>query len=138
MSVNYEKRVVSTEDNPVTHKVSETSSHVQVPTHTEAKDAKADRGNAWIWYIIGIVNLLLLLRLALYLFGAKSVGFAEFIYSITNPLVAPFQGIFNSPQIEGSFFDVAALTAIIVYSIVGWIISRLIDLLARPDASEKI
>jgi len=138
MSVDVEKKIVETNRTPVTHRVNETVTTTHVPSYREEKDAEADRGNAWIWYIVGIVNLLLLIRLVLYLFGARSVGFTETIYSLTNPLVSPFRGMFNNPQIDGSFFDLAALTAIIVYTIIGWGISRLIDLLARPNNSKKI
>ncbi len=133
-----EKEVTTKSSDPVADQVSHTSTVTQVPTNDETKDAQADRGNAWIWYIVGLVDLSLLLRFAFYLFGARAVGFADLLYSITNPLVAPFRGIFPNSQVVGSYFDTASLAAIVVYALLGWVVSRLIDLATRPANSQKI
>ncbi len=138
MPVEVEKEVTATSSGGGVDHVSQTSTVAQVPTGGETKDAKADRGNAWIWYIVGIVDLLLVLRLVFHLFGARSVGFADLLYSVTGILVAPFTGIFPNPLIEGSYFDTASLVAIIVYALLGWIVARLIDLATRPANSKKI
>lgn len=138
MSVEVEKQVTTSSDGAVADSVSQTSTATQVQTHDELQDAQSDRGNAWIWYIVGVVNLALLLRLVFYLFGARAVGFASFLYSVTNPLIAPFRGIFPNPSVDGSHFEMAAFAAIIVYSLLGWIIARLIELATRPASSSKI
>ncbi len=138
MPIEIEKEVTTKSSSPVADQVSQTSTVSKVPTGGEAKDAQADRGNAWIWYIVGIIDLLLVLRLVFYFLGARAVGFADLLYTITNPLVAPFRGIFPSPQVEGAYFDTASLAAIIVYLLLGWIVSRLIDLATRPANSKKI
>lgn len=138
MPVEIEKEVITTSEGSVSDRVSQTASVTQVPTVAEVQDAHSDRGNAWIWYIVGIIDLLLLLRLIFFLLGARAVGFADLLYGITSPLVAPFRGIFPNPQVEGSHFDTAALAAIVVYAIFGWIVSRLIDLATRPANSPKI
>ena len=138
MPIEVEKEVTTKSTSPTAAQVSQTSTVSKVPTGGEAKDAKADRGNAWIWYIVGIVDVLLVLRLVFFLFGARAVGFADLLYTITNPLVAPFRGIFPAPQVEGAYFDTASLVAIVVYALLGWIVSRLIDLATRPANSKKI
>lgn len=138
MPVEVEKEVTTASSGPVTDQVSQTATVTKVPTVAEVQDARSDRGNAWIWYIVGIIDLLLVLRLVFKLFGAKTVGFADLLYSVTGPLVAPFRGIFSNPQVQGAHFETAALAAIIVYALVGWIISRLIDLSTRPNSSKKI
>lgn len=138
MPVEVQKEVTTTNDSPAVDQVSQTSTVAHVPTGAEAQDARSDRGNAWIWYIVGIIDLLLLIRMALYLLGAQSVGFSNMIYKVTGPLVAPFRGIFPNPTIGESHFDAAALTAIIVYILVGWVVSRLIDLATRPASSNKV
>jgi uncharacterized protein YggT (Ycf19 family) len=135
-----EKEVTTTHSNsgPAAEQVTQTSSVSKVPTGGEVKDAQADRGNAWIWYLVGLVDLLLALRIVFKLLGARAVGFADLLYGITDPLIAPFRGIFASPQIEGAYFDTASLVAIIVYALLGWGVSRLIDLVTRPATSEKV
>lgn len=138
MPLEINKQVTTESEGPVSSQASQTATTAQVPTRAEDQEARSDRGNAWIWYVVGIVDLLLLLRIVFYLFGARSVGFASFLYNITNPLVAPFRGIFTNPSADGSFFDVASLVAIVVYVLIGWLVSRLIDLATRPANSQKI
>jgi hypothetical protein len=104
MPVNIEKETTTTSSGPVSDQVSQTSTVAQVPTSSEAVDAQqeaeSDRGNAWVWYIVGIIDLLLVLRIVFYLAGAASVGFASLLYGITGPLTAPFRGIFSNPNAE--------------------------------------
>lgn len=138
MPINVEKEVTTTNTDSDAGQVKQVSTAAQVPTGAETKDARADRGNAWIWYLVGIVDVLLALRLVFYMFGARAVGFTDFLYSVTDPLVAPFRGIFPAPQVEGAYFDTASLVAIIAYALFGWVISRLIDLMTRPAGSKKI
>ncbi len=138
MPIEVEKEVTTKSSSPVANQVSQTSTVTKVPTGGEAKDAQADRGNAWIWYIVGIINLLLALRLVFLLLGARAVGFADLLYTVTTPLAAPFRGIFPSPVVDGAYFDTASLAAIIVYLLLGWGIARLIELAARPANSNKI
>lgn len=138
MPVEVQKEVTSASEGPVSDQVSQTATTTQVSTNAEVQDARSDRGNAWIWYIVGIIDVLLLLGLVFKLFGAKAVGFANFLYSITNFFAAPFRGIFPNPKVEGAYFDTSALVAIVVYVLVGWIISRLIDLSTRPANSPKV
>jgi uncharacterized protein YggT (Ycf19 family) len=138
MPIEVEKNVETTSSGPLSDQVSQTSSTARVATEGEAQDAKVDRNNAWVWYIVSIVDLLLFLRLLFKLFGAQSVGFADGLYNLTSPLVAPFRGIFPNLPLEGSYFDVASLTAIVAYALLGWIVVRLIDLVARPANSPQV
>lgn len=138
MPVEVQKEVTSASEGPVSDQVSQTATTTQVSTNAEVQDAHSDRGNAWIWYIVGIIDILLALGLVFKLFGAKAVGFANFLYGITNFFAAPFRGIFPNPKVEGAYFDTAALVAIVVYILVGWIIVRLIDLATRPAGSQKV
>lgn len=138
MPVEVEKEVTTSSNSPISDQVSQTATTTRVPTNAEQEDAESDRGNAWIWYIVGIINLLLVLRLVFHLFGARAVGFADLLYSISGIFVAPFRGIFANPSIEGSYFDMASLVAIIAYVLLGWLISRLVDLATRPAGSKKV
>lgn len=138
MPVEVREEVTSSDSGPVGTQTTQVASSHQVMTKGEVQDAHSDRGNAWIWYVVGLVDLLLLLRIVFKLFGAKSVGFADFLYGITDIFVAPFRGIFSNVQVDKAYFDSAALLAIAVIALIGWAISKLIDLMARPVTSDKV
>ena len=86
-----------------------------------------------IWFVVGLINILLATRFVLLLLGANlDAGFVEFIYTITNPLVAPFVGIFGTPTYGQFMFDWSSLLAIIVYSLIAWGIVKAMTL-SRPQ-----
>lgn len=138
MPIEIQKEITTKSSDPVSDQVSQTSTVTQAATDTERQDAHSDRSNAWIWYIVGVIDLMLLLRLLFHLFGARAAGFTDFLYAITSPFVAPFRGIFASPRVEGSYFDTASLVAIVIYALLGWMIVGLIDLATRPADSKKM
>lgn len=87
-----------------------------------------------IQYVVGLVVSILTLRFVLALFGANSAnGFVDFIYDITAPLVAPFQGLFNisTRVVAGARFEYETLVAVLVYALIGVGIVKLIDILKR-------
>src|SRR5437660_3249929 len=48
-----------------------------------------------VWFVAGVLEVLIGLRFALKLFGASSQSpFVDLVYGITAPFVAPFRGIF--------------------------------------------
>ncbi|HYC79744.1 MAG TPA: hypothetical protein VEC17_01835, partial [Candidatus Binatia bacterium] len=52
------------------------------------------RATQVVWYITGIVETLLGLRFLLRLIGANpAAGFVDAVYTLTQPLVAPFNNI---------------------------------------------
>ena len=75
----------------------------------------------------GVVIALIAIRFVLLALGANpDAGFTSFIYGVTGPLVAPFEGIFGAPSTDVGVFDPASLIAIIVYSLVAWIVAKLL------------
>ncbi len=70
------------------------------------------------------------LRFLLSLLGANSTNaFANFIYTISRPFVAPFFGLFNyQPQIGTVRFEWETLIAIVFWSFVTWMAIRLISI----------
>ena len=103
-----------------------------VDPNLATKEARVAKHNQVIWYIVGIINIILALRLVFSLLGARTTGFADFLYSVSDPLVAPFRGIFPAVQASGSYFDTAALVAIVVYTLIAWALAALLDLIERP------
>jgi small-conductance mechanosensitive channel len=83
-----------------------------------------------IWYIAGVIIVLLAFRFILTLLGAnRSNGFADFIYTTSHPFVAPFFGLFGyNLQYGVSRFELYTLVAIVVYAIIAWGLARLFAL----------
>jgi uncharacterized protein YggT (Ycf19 family) len=75
--------------------------------------------------LFGILAVLLALRILLLLLVANETNaIVDFVYTITEPFVAPFRGIFNFDAVSpggGSVFDIAAAVAL-----VGWLLIYLL------------
>lgn len=78
----------------------------------------------------GIIVALLGLRFVLALLGANPANaFANFVYSVSHPFVAPFFGLFNySGQLGVVRFEYETLIAILFWSFVTWMIVRLLTI----------
>lgn len=90
-------------------------------------DFFVSKTNQIIFGIIAIIDLLLLLRITFLLLGANRVGVVNFIMSLTDVLVAPFHGIFPAPSSGNSYLDVAAIVAIIIWAVIGFIIGIILE-----------
>ena len=87
-----EKKVVErTSDEPQSDEIIQTST-----TNTEANYAVSKIVQI-VYYITGLIIAILGIRFVLQLLGAsRGSTFVDLIYSITEPLVAPFYGIFQN------------------------------------------
>ncbi len=96
-----------------------------VVAHSASAGAKVEM---IIYYIVGLVEAFLAIRFVLSLLGAlQSNGFAQFIYNLTYPFVAPFFGLFGySFQYGVARFEFETLIAMAVYALVGYAIVRLL------------
>jgi uncharacterized protein YggT (Ycf19 family) len=83
-----------------------------------------------IWYIAGVLLSILALRFLLALLGANPANpFANFVYSITYPFVAPFFSLFSyNMQYGVSTFEIYTLVAMVLYAIIAAGIARLVTL----------
>ena len=80
-----------------------------------------------VYLIFGVIEALLLIRFVLRALGANpEAGFAQFIYGVTAVLVAPFVGLFGTPQAGGSALELSTLVALVVYPLLGWLIAKLL------------
>lgn len=101
---------------------------------------RPDRGSVTarriVYYIWGILEVLLAFRLMLKLFGANpNSGFVSFIYSITQVFLAPFTAIFSNTTTHGfetrAVLEPSTIIAMIVYALVAWGIVKLIIIISR-------
>lgn len=89
-----------------------------------------------VWFLVAVLVILLVIRLILALLGANPANaFADFIYTTSNPFVAPFRGLLRVGTLDLGVarFETETLVAIIVYSLIGWLIVKLINL-GRRDS----
>lgn len=116
--------------------VNETGANVQQQTKVVRTDATADSrttaSNA-VWYVLGLIEILLAFRFFLKLFGANSAsGFVDFIYSVTGVLTAPFDNIFGVAKATAgetkSVFEPSILVAALVYAVIAWGIVKLFSM----------
>ncbi len=100
------------------------------------------RGTQITWYILGLIEVLLLFRFVLKLLGANAgAGFTEFIYGITSIFTAPFTNVFKITYAEGSIFEWTTLLAMLVYYIIAMGIIRLFFMgktVSTPEAAVKM
>ena len=94
---------------------------------------KRSAGFAWvinsIYSLVGLLEILLTLRFLLRVSGANPENaFTQFIYKISAPFIAPFATLFVSPVYGGgaNIFDVNILVAIVVYSLLCWLVVSLV------------
>jgi len=85
-----------------------------------------------VWYILGLIEVLLGLRFIFKLLGANSSsGFVSFIYSVTGVLTAPFDSIFGVSSTNTgsthSVFEPSILVAAAVYALIAWGIVKLMN-----------
>lgn len=117
-------------DRVVSHNVAE-----QVIDPAGDKAAAVDWVSRLIWFIVGVIAILLVLRFVLLLTGANnSAGFSQIIYGLTDWMVAPFAGLFGSNltypgAASTGVFEPESLVAIVVYVLIGWGITKLAQLL---------
>jgi uncharacterized protein YggT (Ycf19 family) len=78
-----------------------------------------------IYLLFGIIDGLLLIRLVLKLLGANPhVGFASFIYGVTDFLLAPFRGLLPTYVSGQSVFELSLVIAILIYSLLALALAR--------------
>lgn len=83
-----------------------------------------------IWFVAGVLLVLLGFRFVLALLGANpDNGFANFIYNCSHPFVAPFFSLFSYNYDYGiSKFEVYTLVAMVVYAVIAWGLSALVNI----------
>jgi hypothetical protein len=92
------------------------------------------------YLVFGVIEGLLLIRFFLRALAANAeAGFAQAIYAMTGVFVAPFSGLFGTPQITtGAALEVSTLVALLVYAAIGWILARAAWLLFGESRTSSV
>ena len=128
-----QQTTVSATEAPVGDRVVSHSVAERVIDPAAEKAAGVGWLNRVIWFIVGLMAVLLAIRFVLLLTGAnENAGFAQLIYGVTGWMVGPFAGLFGNVTYPGAeqtgVFEAASLIAIVVYALVGWGLTKLADL----------
>ena len=111
-------------------------------SYTSTSTKPLYRGTQIVWYIVGLLEVILAFRFVLKLLGANPfAGFSQFIYTITSPFAGPFLNVFRVTRVEGSIFESTTLLAMLVYLLIGWGISRIFVMsktVSTPEAAAKL
>ncbi len=84
-----------------------------------------------IYFILGLLEVLLAFRLVFKLLGANpDNGFLSFIYLITQIFLVPFSAIFRTVTTQGietkAVLEPSTIIAMVVYALIAWGIVKLI------------
>lgn len=118
------------QEEPVETQTTETTTR---PVVTDKQNYTVSKIVQVIEYIAGLFVVLLVVRFVLALLGANLANqFANFIYTVTDPMVAPFRGLLQVSQFQAgvSRIEIETILTIVIYALVTWGVTRLI-LLAR-------
>lgn len=88
-----------------------------------------------LYFLLGVIEILLLARFLLLLFGANlEAGFAQLVKILTDPLMFPFVGLFPPRMGETIIFSSSTLVAMVVYAILFYGIVKLIKILKSRNS----
>ena len=113
-----------TPDGRTVQTIRESSNNTAQKEHTQNVAGRV------VWYIAGVILVLLAFRFVLSLTGANTTNsFANFIYNTSHPFVSPFFSLFSYKTNYGvSKFEIYTLVAMAVYAVVAWGIAKLFTL----------
>ncbi len=102
-----------------------------VTTKTERPATSTQTIEYLVYFLLGVLEILLAFRLVLKLTGASvASSFVGLIYGLTGVFILPFEGIFRRGFTQGiettSVLEPSTLVAIIVYAVLGWGIVKLL------------
>ncbi len=85
-----------------------------------------------IEFIFGVVEFFIALRVLLKLLGASpQAPFVAWVYDTSQPLLAPFSGMFPAAPLQGRFvLEFSALFGLVVYAIVAYMISEIVRIVS--------
>lgn len=110
----------------------------QSPQKVYQKKKVIFRTYQYIWYILGVIEVLLAFRLLLKMLGANPASpFVNFMYSLSDVFAGPFAGIFGVTATANSVLEWSTIIAMIVYLVVAYGIVELLQLM-KPTSPEEV
>lgn len=93
-----------------------------------------------IYFLLGVLEVLLAFRLILKIAGASlASGFVNAIYAFTGIFTMPFEGIFPKGIAQGaetvSVLEPSTIVSMIVYALVFWGIAKIVRIISKEEQS---
>ena len=111
-------------------------------SYTSASTKPIYRGTQIVWYLLGLLEVLLAFRFVLKLLAANAAaGFTALIYGVTYIFAAPFLSVFRISQVAGNIFEWTTLLAMLVYWMLALGIIKLFLMgktVSTPEAAVKL
>jgi len=129
--MTYERHVVTRTDDPAYAPPARTNEVVETAAVAPSGGEMLRR---LVVLVFGIIQVLIVLRIVLLLLNAREGNaLVQFILDASQIFVAPFVGIFNTDamQANGSVLDIAAIAALVGWTVLEWIVLWAVNLLRR-------
>ena len=115
------------------------SSSYKQQVHSEARSPIEVILARIVYYVFGVIEVLIATRFVLLLLGANpSAGFVSFIYSLSARFMAPFNAVFKTQTAGGATVEWSALVALAVYALIGWGLVKLIYVITPRRSSQTV
>ncbi len=85
-----------------------------------------------VWFLLGLVEAIIGLRVVFRAAAANDTGFVSFIYGLSGPLVAPFRGITADYVNRANVLEIGSLIAMLVYLIAAYLVVKLVRISTAP------
>ena len=108
------------------------------PEQTEvvSRFSPARRAYETIYVIFAIIVGAIFIRVLLKVLGANTaVAFTQFMYGVTDPLLAPFRGLLPTFGSGRMILETSSLFAILIYGLVGIALARLVAIMFMRDVT---
>jgi hypothetical protein len=128
--MTYDERVVRTTDDPI-------ANDTVVERHVTRSPSGGELAGRIVVLLFGIVQVLIILRIVLLLLDAKEGNdLVQWILNTSQIFVAPFEGMLNTNALSagGSVLDVAAILALVGWTILEAIILAAVGIFRREPA----
>jgi hypothetical protein len=128
-------KYIAEDDMDIIEEVPSDAKPVVVTDTTFEKNITLFRTYQVIWFILGIIETLLIFRFIFHLLGANMFSpFISFIYSLSGLLIAPFIGILPSVTSGSSILEWSTIIAGVVYLVIAYGLFEIIRLLTPIHA----
>lgn len=115
------------------------SSDRRSQVHTEVRSPIETVLARVVWFVFGVIEVLIAIRFVLRMLGANSTaGFVRLVYGVSDVFMAPFRTIFGTGRVSGATFEWSALVAIAIYALVGWGLVALIGAVSPREHAETV
>ncbi|HXI46718.1 MAG TPA: hypothetical protein VNH13_10485 [Candidatus Acidoferrales bacterium] len=136
--MTYDERVVRRRTTDPTVYTDPATSEEVVDRTTVVSPSGGELGRRLVVLVFGIIQLLIAMRIVLLLLDAREGNdLVRFILDASQVFVAPFIGIFNTDALRtgGSVFDVAAVAALVGWTILEAIALWIVNLFRRETTA---